>query len=383
MAFMAGAGAGMALMVTASTIVKDRFHLPYYYLMGTANIAVGAGLAIASAVTGDLQRLAARGWKWVILRGAFGMACYALALLAVAYGSPLGDASALQSINVVMSALLGRAFLGESLRALHIATLCMSVVGAWLVSKPESLFGGHASGAPWLGYGFALSSGFVSGALFIASRKSQGISPLVMTSSVTLQEGAIHFVLAWCGTVKEMPMTRMLETPVQSIAMFMVFLFLVMLASGSMSVGSQMCPAAMSSTIFTCTSMSLSFAAQTLLHSEPPELLTVMGAALMLSAVSLMAFARWYYSPGTARSAPRATGKDGVEEGQPDFASNETASQVSARAGEEGDDDETQSLASFVASELSGVSKESLTTTRQRRNPANLVAPQQLGYAGA
>jgi len=334
-------------------------------------------MAIISAIRGDLQKIGGHQWKWVVLRGSFGTISYATSLLAVAYGSPLGDSSALQSINVVVSALLGRAFLGESLRALHVAGLCLSVAGALLVSKPQWLIGGQDGDAPWLGYSFALLSGFVSGAIFIAARKSQGISPLALTASVTLQEGAIHFVLVWCGSVEEMPLTRLLEVPAEALAMFAFLLFIGTFAAGTTSVGAQMCPAAMSATVYTSTSMSMSFAAQTLLHSEPPELMTLAGATLMLFAVSLMAFARWYYSPIAKQGTEAETIRREVSLPP-------QATPISAAAEQDGDN-ETESLASFVASEVSGVSGESLTSARQRRrNPTvGAVVPQVLGLGSA
>lgn len=386
MFFMAAAGIGVATMLAASAIAKERFHLPYCYLMGAAQIAVGVGLATASAIAGNFRSLTAHHWKWAVLRGAFGMASFAASLLAVACGSPLGDTMALESINIVVSALLARAFLGESLRCPHIAALCLSVFGACLISKPESLFGGRTSAAPWLGYSFALIAGFVTGAAFIAARKSQGVSPLVLASSLTLQVGASHFILGWCGIIQEIPMTRLLAAPSESIAMFAVFLVISVFTAGTATLGSQMCPAAVSSTVYTSTSMSMSFAAQLLLYPVPPELLTVAGAAVMLFAVSLMAFAHRYYSPSTAFSGSimRSSG-----EWQVDAFSVVAASPVSARAdiacsvADDEADDDTQSLATFVASEMSGVSKGSIKTARLRRAPADVVPPQQLGHAGA
>merc|ERR1712232_1349731 len=107
------------------------------------------------------------------------------------------------------------AFLGEPLTLPHVLALVSSLVGAVLISKPEALFGANSSARnlAWFGHALALASGLSSGGLFIASRKSQGISPLVMSFSVSLQEGLSLWLVTSIGLVEDGPLEPLLETP--------------------------------------------------------------------------------------------------------------------------------------------------------------------------
>jgi len=373
-------GVTVAVMVATSTITKN-INQPYFYLYGTANLIAGLGLAAICAARGDIARLPPGSGKWIFLRGFFGMSVLMLSLMAVAFGAPLGDASALSSINIVVSAVLGRCFLGESLRLLHVLALCLSVVGAVFVAKPEAFFGAPEQsaegGSPMLGYAVALASGFVSGGTFIASRKAQSIDPIVMTASVALMEGAASCILPLVGAVDELPMWAMLEAPGDAAALLLALFVLGLFGSWTMSLGSQLCPAAMSSTLFTSTSMSVSYVAQVVLHHAAPEPLTVMGAGLMLCGVSLLAFARWLYSP----MAKTLEGREDAISGESEATSPSTRASEVASVGA---DDETESLASFVASEWSGLSpKVSRIRQRAGASTGSAPAPEILGFAGA
>merc|ERR1719440_220395 len=93
-------------------------------------------------------------WIWAASNGAFATTSFVTSILAVQLGTPLGDVASLMSINIVVAAFLGRAFLGEALKCVHFLALACSVCGAVLISQPPFLFGGAAADAsvPWLGY---------------------------------------------------------------------------------------------------------------------------------------------------------------------------------------------------------------------------------------
>merc|ERR1712194_526144 len=173
--------------------------------------------------------------------GVFGASVFSLTLMAVSVGASIGDTNALSCISIVMSALLGRAFLGEALRPLHGLALHMCVVGAVLISKPEFLFGGNSMNrAPWLGYAFALGAGVASGGTFIAARRAHDISPLVMTASVMVIEGGTSFVLPPAGVVDELPLQSVLAAPLRAALALIVFMALNLVASGTLSLGAQL-----------------------------------------------------------------------------------------------------------------------------------------------
>jgi len=353
MLIMAVAAASASICMTLCSLVKE-LQIPYYRLSGSAEIVMAAVLMIAILIKGELARVQAHEWKWIVLRGAFGSATAILAWAAVAEGAPVGDASSLGSVNVVVAALLGRAFLGEPLSLFHILALVCSLVGAVLVSKPEAIMGttGSNVNTAWFGHALALASGLSSGGLFIASRKSQGISPLVMSFSVSLQEGVSLWVVTSIGLVEDGPLEPLLASPAHGMGLFLSFFLLLAVCVYTISLGSQLCPAAASSTIFTSVSMVLGYVAQSMIHHQHPDAFTKVGAALMLVAVALIALARWWQSKAAAARHLEALllPEDGGK----------VSEDVPAA------DEKAESLASFIAAEFSGLAHPS-KSIRQRR----------------
>jgi len=195
---------------------------------------------------------------------------------------------------------------------------------------------------------------------------------LLMTSSVALQEGVMCCCLPLVGLVTEVGLNQVLtDTPWEAIATFGVMLLIVTVASASLSAGSQLCPAAASSTIFTSVGMSACYAVQMILHGQTPKPLTILGAALMLVSVSLMACARWFYTVADVDACDTVS----------DVATGSDAS-ISSTGG---DDTESESLASFVASEFSGVSLRQRGSAKTRVADAISVIPhaQSIGAAWA
>jgi drug/metabolite transporter (DMT)-like permease len=307
---------------------------------------------------GELSKVLPHQWKWIVMRGAFGSLTALLGWVAVAVGAPVGDASALGSVNVVVAALVGSIFLGEPLGCLRILALISSVVGAFIVSRPDSGADSqlpHASTA-WLGYAFALAAGCCSGGLFIASRKSQDISPLLMSFSVSFQEGVFLWAVASFGLVEDGPLAPLIASPALGTAWMSCFLVIFVITIGSMTIGAQECPALASSAIYTSMSMSLGYVAQTCVHRQDLQPIKVAGASLMLLAVVLIAAARWWQSKHvSAREleesllAPEAEHEADV----PVSSDREAGSESMAR------------LADFIAAEFSGVQ-----SIRQRRTLA-------------
>jgi len=347
MIYMAVAGAIPPFFMVLEEVAK-KIEIPYYASMGTAEVFLV--VVVAFAILCRREALRSGELKWVLLRGFFGTACFVLSLLAVSLGAPLGDVNALGSINVVVAALLGRLFLGEDLRLLHVLALCCSVLGAFMVSKPEVLLGLKKSdvGMPWLGYGLALLSGFCYGGIFIASRKSQDVSVYIMTFSVMVQEATAFWIVSLTGIVQEAPLSMITGAPLRMLAFTSALFLMVVILVVSLTLGSQKCPAAVSSTILTSMQMSLGYVLQALTHSEPPQLLTLLGAGLMLLAVILMALARWMGQK--SQSCPEAE----VEAVQSPISSMSMKS--------------NSSLASFIASEFAGLPMEAL-----RQRPAAVV----------
>lgn len=177
----------------------------------------------------------------------------------------------------------------------------------------HALFGApEVESTPWLGYAFALASGAASGGTFIAARKSQDVNPLVMTTSVCFQAGSTMWLLFLSGLARDPPLNSLSEVPGSAAAVFAALVLVVTLSACTLSAGAQLCPAAVGSTIYTSANMSLCFAAQALLHHEVPEMLSLIGAGLLLLGAALMALARSLYS-AAPKSAPADTSCQDLE----------------------------------------------------------------------
>merc|ERR1711879_751721 len=158
------------------------------------------------------------------------------------------------------------------------------------------------------------------------------------------------------------------HSPLESTGVFLGLLFLVLLTLSALSAGAQMCPAAASSTIYTSVGMSLSYVGQVLFYGEMPGGSTIAGAVFMLISVIMMASARKLYT----RPASAETVKEDISMGS-------TVPQPSAVEDTGSPDDaDHESLASFCASEFSGVSLRERASARLQRMG---VSPQVVGLA--
>merc|ERR1719329_2030647 len=113
-----------------------------------------------------------------------------------------------------------------------------------------------------------------------------------MSLSVSLQEGLCLWVVASCGLVQDGPLDPMFASPSVGLAWLAFFVIILVVTIGSLSMGAQHCPALASSAIYTSTSMSMGYIAQTFIHHQHLKPVKLMGAGLMLLAVVLVAVAR-------------------------------------------------------------------------------------------
>lgn len=323
---------GAALVVSGKLL--QNMEWPYFRLM-----AVSSGVMVLCFSTVILLTHVpvptSNQAKWLMLRGMFGASTFLLAMCAVRIGVPPGDAAALASINTVAASLLGRVFLGEKLNWAHgIAVIC-SVAGATLISKPSFLFNSSTDEgtAKWLGNVLAAASGLTQACVFISARKSSKSSLLLLNVSPACFSVLAYALVPLAPFVNDFSLEPVERSPAFAAAIVAAIFFIQLGAVSTNSAGSSWCPAAVSATVNTGSKMISSYVAQIVLFGVKPDTLTVCGAALMLCAVLLMAVARL---SGRQSSAAAVA----VEpEGQcPDNAAN--------------DDDDNESLASFIAAEF-------------------------------
>mmetsp|Transcript_26231 Transcript_26231/g.47930 ORF Transcript_26231/g.47930 Transcript_26231/m.47930 type:complete len:385 (+) Transcript_26231:42-1196(+) len=331
MLLMLLAGVLDSFLVITGSFAKE-MQWPYFRLM-----AASAGVVFASsgALTlvwhcplPDMQQ-----FKWLLLRGGFGALTFVLMISSVRLGASAGDAAAMASINTVVAALLGRLLLAEKLQLVHGLAVTCSIAGSLLICRPGFLFG--TPNPAFAGYLVAAASGFMQACVFISARKLNG-TPVQLLNMSPAGFCVIAFGL--------LPSTPLLEDfslqPVWDhplLGLSIVAAYAALLASGivTYSVAGMWCPAAVSATMTTGSKMLSGYLAQTLLFAQSPEVITLFGAVLMLAAVVIMA-------------AARSVGQEAPGEGE----QTEAATSPGTAKQEQGEEEETESLASFIAAEF-------------------------------
>jgi len=313
---------------------------PFFRMMGTSAALLALVIAVALAAVG--AELPSRQRTWVLLRGGFGTCAVALSFLAVRLGAGPGDVGSLASINTIAAALLGRIFLGEALRRVHLIALICSLTGAVLISQPSFLFGGVAANSHWLAYLLAVASGVFFACVFIAARKAEGASVWHHAMPACAVSAFVWILLPCTPLVEEASLSQMVASPVQALGWLAWLVMSSVVSITTNSAGSKLCPAAVSATVSTASRMVFGYLAQVLIFGMGLNSYTLTGAGLMLVAVVIMAIARVpEIAPAEVATLP--VGLDGA---------------VDTDAVEE--EDETESLASFIAAEFAEQSPHSL-----------------------
>lgn len=336
--------------------VLNQMRWPCYRIMSLSCLLTSFATAVVIIVSGSPWPSASM-VGWLFLRPVFACGSFICCILAVHAKTPYGDVASLGSINIVAAAFLGRLLLKEKIRLVHGLALLLSTTGAILISKPAFLLGGGTkTSGPWLGYTLALASGLLDALSFICSRKSADV-PTAFIVLVTQSVSAVAlFIMGSMPLVfEDYSLAVIAEFPWKAVLVTSVGCALAIICTVACIVGSVLCPAAVSTTVYTSSNMSSGYLAQLLLDSMSPSLLSLSGSALMLAAVIIMVLSR---EPAKPTDEVKA---DAVE-----------ANSASAAADDDDDHDDChddESIASFVASEFAVRSLEeiSVPTVRQRR----------------
>lgn len=118
----------------------------------------------------DRKRLALRG-----LVGASSITCFYYSLVHL----PMAEATVIQYMNPVFTAILAGALLGERMGRREIACLLLSLAGVVLVTHPAALFGGEARLNPWH-VGIALAGALSAASAYTTIRALRDEHPLVV-----------------------------------------------------------------------------------------------------------------------------------------------------------------------------------------------------------
>jgi len=169
----------------------------------------------------------------------------------------------------------------------------------------------------------------------------------------------------------------MLASPFEAIGWISVALITTLFSVCLQCAGSVLCPAAVSATVYTAASMVFGYLVQTLLFGMVPSVVTLIGAALMLSAVALMAFADTALFESSSQSDQAALGSGVGAAAVGGLAPTADATgprpYPCAGAGDGGvGGEEDDSFMSFAASELSEFRPQEEPPVRFRRHLGQL-----------
>jgi len=314
---------------------------PYFFLTGLSALLITIGLiAVILLKEGRAGfQCQPREVKWIFMRGFFGSGNNILGICAALSGASVGSIGALSSVNTVVAALLGRLVLGEPLGKLQVLAVGLSFAGAVLISDPGAVmtdFQSHKS--VLLGLLLALMAGVSLGVMFISTRKAPGASSKLLTVSAMAQRWVACWVLAFCPYVPDGTFGKFIESPAIAVSLFLCLLTVVLMSNLMSSVGSKMCPAAISSTVLTATSMGTGYLVDVFIFHKIPNYLTILGALMMLLAVVTVATARLPHRQQDAVATHAMPLPAGI------------SVPASDESGPRGDSSQ-RSLASFIASE--------------------------------
>lgn len=335
----------------------QREEWPAYKIQVTSLVAVGLLMAIYLATLRFLGVTACPRWdqaKWVFLRaGCSGIGNFLNVFVVVVLGTPMGDAAALSSINTVVAALVGRAFLKEPLRRAHLVGLLCSLTGACMIgfSSAHTL-----SRSAFLGYPLAVLAGCAQAFQLIFARKSQGLPAQLLSLAGLIALSSVTAISLATGIVKDFEMDKVEDQPWQAVLWVVTLGCFYLFSTTCNCMGGMMCPAGMGATLLTGAGMVSSYAVQAFLFGESVQPLSLAGAFLMLASMAIM-------------SAFRAKPPE-EKVGQTD--ESQTGASHSAADGKdrESTDDDTESLhsfASFISREFASETPSEGSLVVQRR----------------
>eukprot|EP00929_Paragymnodinium_shiwhaense_P106892 TRINITY_DN72737_c0_g1_i1.p1 TRINITY_DN72737_c0_g1~~TRINITY_DN72737_c0_g1_i1.p1 ORF type:complete len:384 (-),score=44.81 TRINITY_DN72737_c0_g1_i1:227-1378(-) len=326
--FMVGSGVTVTMLLLLGKIMQSA-GWPYYNMLSMSSaMAFGIFALLAGLCRAPFPE--SKSLKWILIRGISSTATFASTVAAVRLGAPAGDVAALGGVNTVFAALLGRVFLGEPLQLSHIVAVLCCLAGGVLISKPEFLFGVAGSSVPIFAHLMALVSGFFAAVTSISARKAGKTSPWFLNMSATFT-GSFAFAA--------LPLTGFLDEPDLSVLQSRLYLGGIcifanalgfVIAIGATTGGSMWCPAAVSATVYVAARLTLGYLADVLILGISVDPLSLCGATLMLGAVVVMACARKPAEDLVVQVS------EASEAGQPSQSL----------------EDETSSLASFIATEF-------------------------------
>lgn len=227
------------------------------------------------------------------LFGFFGLSCFFWAVVHL----PLAEATVLQYMNPVLTAILAGLVLGEGLRRREILSVAISILGLLLVTRPAILFGGGSSDLDPVASAVAVLGAFFSACAYVTVRKiGTRENPLVIVFwfplvATPLSLPAVIPVWIW-------------PTPMEWVLVLAVGIT-TQVAQVAMTTGLQREPAGRATAV---SYLQVVFAAiwGLLVFGDVPDLWTVSGAVLIIGSAFLLMSGRPKRPTAAAEERPSA-----------------------------------------------------------------------------
>ncbi len=136
----------------------------------------------------------------LLLRGVLGFCALSCFYYSITH-LPLADATLLQYLNPIFTALIAALFLGEAIRTLEIGGMVASLVGVALIQQPPFLFGGEARLAAFPVM-VALGGALFSAGAYVTVRSLRSTEhPIVIIFFFSLVAAPASVPLAWSSAI--------------------------------------------------------------------------------------------------------------------------------------------------------------------------------------
>jgi drug/metabolite transporter (DMT)-like permease len=255
----------------------------------------------------------------VIARGIVGglaFLCYFYSMTAL----PLGDATALLSLNPVITVLAAAVFLNEQIRISHIFAAGASLTGSILIAKPSFLFGqgdGTSSSDvsyPTMGYLTAILGTCLGAAVFILIRRAGkgGVHTLQLLFSWCVFGILYSFVLGVIGPLVLGVESHFVVPPTWESWIYVLGVCIFgSLGHLLMNFAARHAPAGLAS-IIRSSGIMWSYVLEILVFHQVPQMMTVGGVSLILGSLAVIGIEKHHHqsSSSSGTSSNHASGRD-------------------------------------------------------------------------
>lgn len=223
---------------------------------------------------------------WLALRSIAGCLAVILTWAAIYSGTSPGTASAIESTQLAMAAILGKLLLGEELHGLQICAIGVAVIGAALVAVTQGTNSFQSS--PFIGVLLALAAAACKASSFVISRRLKNTSSSHIAFGVSLCASPgcflLHLMVEPCGSS-----TASLLEGLSIVAACSSMLLLLIILNAA---GSKRTSAAISTSVFTSAFIVSSYAANIFALGMLPSWSTLCGVIMLLIAVFVLCWAQ-------------------------------------------------------------------------------------------